>query len=184
MWYSTYVGGPPAALAIAGDFNSVPHLQLAFLPEEQRRQLPSSSLPDERSAVYGLLEAGETPADHPEHPDSFGKAAAAMAHAAKKPKRPDGIGPLNTRLGPLRDAYADGLAPGPLPLSTHSDDFAGTLDYIWLGGPGTGRLHVRQLLGMPYEVARPEEFGRIPDAQFPSDHLAIGVVLQLAALDS
>ena len=75
----------------------------------------------------------------------------------------------------MRDAYAGALAPGPLPLTTRADDFAGTLDYIWLDE----RARVRQVLRMPYPPERPEELGQIPDALWPSDHLPLGVQLQL-----
>ena len=84
------------------------------------------------------------------------------------------MGPLRHDLG-LRDAYADALAPGPLPLSTRADDFAGTLDYVWLDA----HAEVRQVLGMPYSLGAPHEQGQIPDADWPSDHLPLGVQLQL-----
>ena len=32
---------------------------------------------------------------------------------------------------------------------------------------------------MPYPLERPEELGQIPDALWPSDHLPLGVQLQL-----
>ena len=182
-------GAPPPALVICGDFNSVPHLQPAFLPEEQRALLPAAaerSAEWEHSAAYALLATGEAPSHHPEHPDSYGRTDApppppphgADADAIKPRKRAKHerrlLGPLRHQLG-LRDAYAGALAPGPLPLSTRADDFAGTLDYIWLDD----RARVRQVLGMPYPLERPEELGQIPDALWPSDHLPLGVQLQL-----
>jgi len=172
-------GAPPPALVIAGDFNSVPHLQPRFLPEAQRGALPETP-PDAwaRSAAYGLLVSGAVAPDHPEHPDAFGKAPADPAQpASKKPKRAaPQVGPLLHELN-LRDAYAGAIAPGPLPLSTHADDFAGNLDYVWIGGDAV----VRRVLTMPYDVARPDEFGKIPDAKWPSDHLALGVAMQIVA---
>lgn len=176
----------PPALAICGDFNSVPHLQPAFLPEGQRARLPADA---ERpaawaaSAAYALLSTGETPPHHPEHPDSFGRAEAswppAPAPAAKPSKKAKHertlVGPLRHTLG-LRDAYAGALAPGPLPLSTRADNFAGTLDYVWLDA----RAEVRQVLAMPYPIERPGEQGQIPDAEWPSDHLPLGVQVQLS----
>ena len=182
-------GAPPPALALCGDFNSVPHLQPAFLPEAQRALLPAAgarSAEWAHSAVYALLATGEAPAHHPEHPDSFGSAdpppppppPGADADATKPRKRAKHerrlLGPLRHELG-LRDAYAGALAPGPLPLTTRADDFAGTLDYIWLDE----RARVRQVLQMPYPLERPEELGQIPDALWPSDHLPLGVQLQL-----
>lgn len=171
-------GAPPPALVVAGDFNSVPRLQPSFLPQAQLDKLPATR-PDAwaQSAAYGLLATGRVDTDHPEHPDAFGKAPTDPAQPApKKAKRaPPQVGPLLHDLR-LRDAYAGALAPGPLPLSTHADDFAGNLDYIWTGGGGA---HVRKVLTMPYDVAHPDAFGKIPDATWPSDHLALGVELQL-----
>ena len=165
----------------------MPHLQPAFLPEVQRAVLaaaPDRSATWAHSAAYSLLATGETPSHHPEHPDSFGRAEALPpppppgANATKPRKKAKHerrlLGPLRHQLG-LRDAYAGALAPGPLPLSTRADDFAGTLDYIWLD-EGT---KVRQVLGMPYPLERPEELGQIPDVHWPSDHLPLGVQLQL-----
>ena len=111
------------------------------------------------------------------------------------------LGALQTGLC-LRDAYHDALARGPLPLTTHADDFAGCIDYCWVScGPpnveevegGSGhrtpleagavdcsvapRVEVLEVLDMPYDVAHPELFGRIPSADWPSDHLALGVLL-------
>ena len=103
------------------------------------------------------------------------------AHDAKRAKT-DGVGPLVAPTGALVDAYRDALAPGPLPLSTHADDFAGTLDYIWHGGAGGewAPTEVVEVLGMPYELGDAASFASIPDAQWPSDPLALGAVLQLA----
>ena len=186
-------GAPPPALALCGDFISVPHLQPAFLPEAQRALLPAAgerSAEWAHSAVYALLATGEAASHHPEHPDSFGSAdpppppppppgadAAAIQPRKRAKHERRLLGPLRHELG-LRDAYAGALAPGPLPLSTRADDFAGTLDYIWLDA----RARVRQVLQMPYPLERPEELGQIPDALWPSDHLPLGVQLQLPPL--
>ena len=82
------------------------------------------------------------------------------------------LGPLTTGV-PLRDAYWGALAPGPLPLTTHADDFAGCLDYCWI----SPAIEVMEVLAMPYELNAPVVFGKIPSAEFPSDHLAIACTL-------
>ena len=38
---------------------------------------------------------------------------------------------------------------------------------------------VVEVLGMPYALGDAASFASIPDAQWPSDHLALGAVLQL-----
>ncbi len=60
---------------------------------------------------------------------------------------------------------------------------AGTLDYIFLTPE---HLRVRAVLDLPFEddgrhLATPldVQFPAIPDANFPSDHLAVGCVLEL-----
>ena len=175
---------PPPALVLCGDFNSTPHHQPGFLPEVQRAQTPPPPAAS-HSAVYELLSTGTLAPQHPEHPDSFGMASppgsSGDAHDAKRAKT-DGVGPLVAPTGALVDAYRDALAPGPLPLSTHADDFAGTLDYIWHGGAGGewAPTEVVEVLGMPYALGDAAAFPSIPDAQWPSDHLALGAVLQLA----
>ena len=208
-------GAPPPAFVLAGDFNSVPHMQPAFLPASQAAALPQP-LPAKwgRSATYELLTQGYVAPGHPEHPDSFGKRAAVpdAPELAPPPRKKQqltspGLGPLHTGL-PLRDGYEGALCAGPLPLSTHADDFAGCLDYIWVStaegtepgsvgssGPVTrdggrdGRhgtacspVDVLEVLDMPYSLASPEAFGKIPSAEWPSDHLALGALLSLPQL--
>eukprot|EP00965_Chrysotila_dentata_P028663 952563-Pleurochrysis_carterae.AAC.1 len=107
------------------------------------------------------------------------------------------MGPLRIGLA-LRDAYADALSDGPLPATSHSDDFRGCLDYLWVSAGGGRkakgrpfppkqlamlsrlalRAEVLQVLEMPYGTDA-RWLPRIPNAQWPSDHLAIGAVLSL-----
>jgi len=186
-------------------------MQPGFLPASQAAALPQP-LPAEwgRSATYELLAQGHVPPSHPEHPDSFGKRAAPpdAPELAPPPRKKQltspGLGPLRTGL-PLRDGYAGALCAGPLPLSTHADDFAGCLDYIWVStadgtepesaessgmgerdgwrdgqrGLSCSPVDVLEVLDMPYSVASPEAFGKIPNADWPSDHLALGALLAL-----
>jgi mRNA deadenylase 3'-5' endonuclease subunit Ccr4 len=70
-------------------------------------------------------------------------------------------------------------------LTNKQPTFAGCLDYIWASKAG---LQVAGVLRMPYEQqqglrlrelpAAAVPFGSIPDAVWPSDHLAVGAVLQ------
>ena len=207
-------GAAPPAFVLVGDFNSVPRMQPAFLPASQAAALPVP-LPREwtRSATYELLSSGQVPRAHPEHPDTFGKASAATAGASDAPadappqkkakKSSPGLGPLRSNLQ-LRDGYAGALCDGPLPLSTHANDFAGCLDYIWVSlsspvsaatePPQTGSdagatgaavtslcaaVEVHEVLEMPYALDSPEQFGKIPSAEWPSDHLALGARISL-----
>lgn len=194
--------GAGGVLCLVGDFNSVPHLQPAFLPEEQRAALPEPLPPAWRgSGAYTLLTGGALPSEHPEHPDAFGRAPAAdeadEAHEAERPAKkgkPALVGALRTGLE-LRDAYAGGLAEGPLPLTTNAEDFRGCLDYIFVGraaaegdadaaaNADAAQVEVLQLLGLPYGAEGShdgwETFGPIPDQDWPSDHLAVGAQLAL-----
>lgn len=76
----------------------------------------------------------------------------------------------------LQSAYAAGNEGQEPPLTTQTDYFMGCLDYIWLSRK---RWHVTHTLSMPYDVSNGPEpqnvgFRPIPDAEFPSDHLAVG----------
>ena len=197
-----------ASLVLCGDFNSVPVLQPAFLSEAQRQALPDP-LPEawRASGLYGLLSTGRLPVEHPEHPSTFGRgapdgggdaSAAASGEQEKLPaadeegggegggggppaakkqkKRHKPLGPLCTP-APWRDALAEALGAGPLPLTTHADDFKGGIDYVWVDHS----LSVLEALEMPYDVQHADAFGQIPSAEWPSDHLALGVVLGVTA---
>ncbi|KAL1499629.1 hypothetical protein AB1Y20_011828 [Prymnesium parvum] len=188
----------PPALALLGDFNSVPQLQPAFLPASQAARLPRP-LPAAwaHSAAYALLSSGHVAPDHPEHPDAFGGAAPPRAAEPPAKRRARGVGALRSGLS-LRDAYAGALRAGPLPLSTHAGDFKGCLDYIWLSSPpppaaaaaaggeggGFAAVELLQVLEMPYALDAPDEFGSIPDAEWPSDHLALGVRIAVEPHDA
>ena len=186
----------PLAIVLAGDLNSTPHLQPAFLPSGRAEALPQP-LPDawRNSATYELLSTGSVASEHPEHPDSFSAQLPDGWHivsAANRPKHvlsPDSIGMLSTHGLSWQDAYHDALSNGPLPITTHADNFAGCLDYIWvgLGGDWGGEStclrdgRVTAVLDVPYDVTRPDSLGKIPDATWPSDHLALGVDISFDA---
>ena len=73
------------------------------------------------------------------------------------------------------------------PLVTNATgDFMGCLDYIFLSGP----FNVLEIMGMPYEeekgtedsctdIRKDVQFGPIPNAAFPSDHLSIRCAVEL-----
>ena len=277
----------PTSVVLSGDWNSVPRLQPEFIPsmcaDAELAQLPAAW---RRSAVYELLSSGRLPPSHPEHPESFGKAAVGehatavasppytsevmadrhptpvsmhtesgppttLSHKLSQasrfceggesaqeppPKRPaystsrscSRLGALSSQGLNLRDAYHGALCEGPLPLTTHADNFRGTLDYIWVSGgdnvPGVlsqvaeqgetdpkvgssaegfvsvgqvtlatpqGRVgvvapaFVSEVLEMPFDPAKRsgpgswDTFQKIPDATWPSDHLAIGATIVL-----
>ena len=84
----------------------------------------------------------------------------------------------------LHSAYAAGNDGQEPPLTTQTSTFMGCLDYIWLSQK---HWEVTSTLSLPYDARKgPEpqnvQFRPIPDAQFPSDHLAVAcqVVLRSA----
>lgn len=202
-------GETPPGFVLAGDFNSVPHLQPAFLPASLAARLPNPVPPPwSQSATYKLLASGEVESDHPEHPDNFMEHSEyftctdpdADVPASKRKMLTKRMGSLSSKLC-LRDGYFGSLTDGPLPLSTHAGDFAGCIDYIWLSDSSasvqvaaatptesavvrdctsTSNVHVHKVLEMPYSLTTPETFEMIPSAQWPSDHLAIGVQISVS----
>jgi CCR4-NOT transcription complex subunit 6 len=203
-------GEPLPAMVLMGDFNSIPQLQPAFLPISIK--LPAA-LPARwsHSATYELMTAGRCESTHPEHPDTFlGKISADRSSeppVAKKPNGASGLGALRTGLS-LRDGYAGALVDGPLPLTTHADNFKGGIDYIWvstfpptpaaatgMGSTSMGSVltesvisegvlpcspvEIHEVLGMPYAVDQFDAFEKIPSESHASDHLALGLKLSL-----
>ncbi|KAF8060015.1 ccr4 [Scenedesmus sp. PABB004] len=95
----------------------------------------------------------------------------------------------------LRSAHMAACGHEP-PLTNKHPGFSGCLDYIWVGSPGSpgappstsAPLDVLGVLAVPYETvgrAVPHnpaavDFPFIPNAAWPSDHLAIGAALRLA----
>ena len=62
---------------IAGDFNSMRHVQPSFFPPAQKelyaQQGGGLAAGYSMSGVYELYSKGKLAAEHPEHPDSFGR---------------------------------------------------------------------------------------------------------------
>lgn len=121
------------------------------------------------SGVYNLFERGVVDKTHHEHPATrhdFQEMAAQQFTTA-------GLR--------LQSAYAAGNDQQEPPLTTQTAWFEGCLDYIW---SSVGHWQVTHILEMPYKVMegrepRAEGFAAIPDAEFPSDHLAMGCRLVL-----
>lgn len=119
------------------------------------------------SGVYALFtsKSGMVDKSHYEHPASRHQAYKAMSEEV-----------FTTSGLKLQSAYAAGNEGQEPPLTTQTDYFMGCLDYIWLSRK---HWHVTHTLSMPYDVSNGPEpqnvgFRPIPDAEFPSDHLAVG----------
>jgi len=124
------------------------------------------------SGVYSLLTSSQGTVDkaHHEHPATKHKAYKAMSKEV-----------FTTSGLQLQSAYAAGNEAREPPLTTQTDFFMGCLDYIWLS---QSHWHVTHTLSMPYNVDKGPEpqtvgFRPIPDAEFPSDHLAMGCCIAL-----
>jgi hypothetical protein len=182
-------GIPHAPVILVGDLNSVPHMQPGFLPDATRDSIPARGYlpPDTEeclaaSGVYQLLHRGELPSYHPEHPDTFGKPVVVVVPdipadivvsaptKGKKKKTEAGAGSLYSGLD-LQSAYETVRGGRPIPFSTKCADFCGALDYILSTLP---RSAVLSVLALPYTDDEAHAFPCIPNAEFPSDHLALG----------
>jgi hypothetical protein len=131
--------------------------------------------------VYQLLHRGELPPYHPEHPDTFGKPVivpldipAELVVPAptkgKKKKAEAGAGSLDSGLD-LKSAYETVRGGRLIPFSTKCADFCGALDYILSTLPTSAVLSI---LALPYTDDEAHAFPCILNAEFPSDHLALG----------
>eukprot|EP01062_Namystynia_karyoxenos_P036439 TRINITY_DN26543_c0_g1_i1.p1 TRINITY_DN26543_c0_g1~~TRINITY_DN26543_c0_g1_i1.p1 ORF type:complete len:435 (+),score=117.71 TRINITY_DN26543_c0_g1_i1:75-1307(+) len=178
-------GEAPLPVILGGDFNSIPadgesRFFKAFagvrpaVPGRESFGGEWRRHGGERCAgVYRLLAGGELPPAHPEHPAAAGRCPAlgALSHALR-----------------LRSAYREGR--GRDPESTNRCGagpwWSGCLDYIWTGSAGGGPAEppaVLELLELPYDTIQggAARFGPIPNAGYPSDHLALGATLALPA---
>ena len=116
------------------------------------------------SGVYNLFEHNMVDSSHHEHP--------ATRHAFEEMTQQK----FTTAGLQLHSAYAAGNAQQEPPLTTQTAWFKGCLDYVWLSSK---HWHVTHVLDMPYKVVdgcepQADNFAPIPDADFPSDHLAMG----------
>ena len=124
------------------------------------------------SSAYELLSIGEVSGDHPELRGSMGVSGRSWC----------------SPLPPLRDVYRNALRAGPLPCSTHADDFQGCVDYIWVidasstavtSGATTrwarhAGIEVLSVLQVPLSLEQ------IPNSRYPSDHMCIAARLRIA----
>ncbi|KAI9024533.1 Endonuclease/exonuclease/phosphatase [Hyaloraphidium curvatum] len=149
-------GDPSVPVLLGGDFNSLPH---KFRPDAFD---PVLAHPGQPSGAYSLLTGHPLPPEHHDHP-------------ARR-----GFGTLRGTLQPplpFASAAKEFLGSEPALTIRSGDGFSGTLDYLFHSG-----LAVRGFLEMPYDVAVGSDpadertIGVLPDAKFPSDHLAVGAV--------
>ncbi|KAL6762361.1 hypothetical protein V8C86DRAFT_3130935 [Haematococcus lacustris] len=153
------------------------------------------------SGVYALLSSGRLASSHPEHPASCstrasstgrgsgrggsgaGQGAGAGASEGCQGGGPGGGGggglcqELTTAGLQLQSAYWEPI------ITTKTDRFAGCLDYIWVD---PRHFRVTATLDLPFDqplnwrsAFNDVDFPSIPNAQFPSDHLAMACSLCL-----
>lgn len=122
-----------------------------------------------QSGVYKLLTEGSLPPGHVDHPASR-SLCNSMASAAL-----EGL--------PFRSGYREVLGHEP-PLTTRvRSGFHGTLDYIFLLGPPS--LRPVEMLELPYDTACGDDpraetsFPSYPSTRFNSDHLALGLTIEI-----
>lgn len=136
-------------------------------------QIPGRGL---TSGVHDLLMHGIVDADHPHHPFR-------RNHTGRLS---NGKIPITEVLFESHGVLFDGaysLAVGQEPLiTTCTSEFKNCIDYIFLS---RGDFTVSEVLEMPYDANGLREpkhvkFNRIPNARFPSDHLAVGATLSFA----
>ncbi len=64
-------------------------------------------------------------------------------------------------------------------FTTKTDDFEGWIDHIWI----SNRIEVQSVLTPPVKKGNEEEktkiFRPIPNINFPSDHIPLGVVIKV-----
>uniref|UniRef100_A0A7S3YG33 Endonuclease/exonuclease/phosphatase domain-containing protein n=2 Tax=Lotharella globosa TaxID=91324 RepID=A0A7S3YG33_9EUKA len=137
---------PEIPLVVAGDFNSLPN---KTEPDIYDPVIPPAGLP---SGAYAGLTTGCLDTKHPDHP--------------KQRTMAECVGDLKFAFE-LTSAYAHVFGTEPL-ITTKTDKFSGTLDYIFVRN-----TKVASALGMPFDKDSVEGFGPIPNAVFPSDHIAI-----------
>ena len=82
----------------------------------------------------------------------------------------------------LSSAYLAARGHEP-PITNNTASFRGALDYVWFGELD---FHVTSVLELPYAEPSPHpediDLQPMPNAHFPSDHLAVGATLQLLSM--
>eukprot|EP01032_Pedospumella_encystans_P012335 gene12335-14278_t len=161
----------PPPMIVCGDFNTGPY---RMQPEDSNRvklyteELAAGTAPN--TALFELLTSGTLSAEHPYHPDRW------YAFLPTKPTCPR-IGDLTIpfKLKNVFDAPFDAHAPV---FTTRTDDFQGWLDHIFV----SDKVTVEQVMVPPITRTEPlasyhcQTFQPMPNRQYASDHLPIGVI--------
>jgi CCR4-NOT transcription complex subunit 6 len=193
---------------IAGDWNSMPPQDLSAAAEEEqassstsqeaavrRAEAAAAAATHQGSGVYRLLTTGTLPPSHPDHPAAAAAAAVAASTAAdasegderqpasgggrkRRRRRHRALSTRGLKLATVHAAAHGGREPQ---LTTRTATFSGALDHVFLGG--VGGCGEGGGGGATWRVAAtlemPQLEGPIPDARWPSDHLAVGADLEL-----
>ena len=150
------------ALVLCGDFNSFPQCS------------SEDGMLGKPSGVFKLLETGELTAEHPEHPDAWHNSM--------------GVSYPNPRLGVLKSRYRvqnaydipEFVSRRPM-FTTKTDEFQGWIDHIFVNDG----ISVEQVLSPPIYMGdldasrKARKFRPIPNANFPSDHVPLGIVVRI-----
>ena len=153
--------GEPA-IVICGDLNSFPECS------------SEDGMLGKPSGVFKLLETGELTADHPEHPNTWHNS---MGVCYPNPR----LGALKSR-HKVRNAYQmpEFAARRPM-FTTKTDDFQGWIDHIFVNQG----VEVEQVLSPPIYMGdldasrKARRFKPIPNTNFPSDHIPLGIVIKV-----
>ncbi|KAJ1425016.1 Endonuclease/exonuclease/phosphatase [Ochromonadaceae sp. CCMP2298] len=162
---------PP--LILCGDFNGLPYRSLHGGTSGGGGEGGGAGGSEHNTALFNLLTRGRLEPDHPEHPDRW---------HTRVPMRPTcpRLGPLlidwrlENTFSPPFDAYS------PL-FTTKTDDFQGWIDHIWINS----KVSVDMVMAPPIRrgdltaLAQNREFAPMPNANFASDHVPIGVMASL-----
>jgi CCR4-NOT transcription complex subunit 6 len=144
------------ALVVAGDMNSF-SWKKDYLPLFDLDRPPAGGEP---SGVVKLFTSGTLPATHHEHPARRGVKA---------------FPTLRSALDPLSSVYTQVLGGEP-PITTKTTTFEGNIDQIYVNS----KAKVTGVLEMPYVGEEgAAKFPAIPNAIWPSDHIALGVEIDL-----
>ena len=148
---------------MAGDFNSLPFKVRA---DAFDRLVPPGGF---ESGVVQLITQGAVPRTHPDHP-----------HARRGVHS---FGLIQSGLT-FRSAYRSAVGQDPI-FTTKTADFEGTVDYLFVSSvvEASGSLcspahwlcaQIAGCMSMPYSDAdQAAQFDLIPNADWPSDHLAL-----------
>ncbi|CAD7696017.1 unnamed protein product [Ostreobium quekettii] len=152
-------------VVLCGDFNS---LWRKYDADEYDKIIDGRHL---TSGTYELLRVGELDSSHPHHPlrrNHSGRPRGGHIWGLK----------FSTSGRTFESAYHKVHGCEPL-VTNKTDDFEGCLDYIYLS---KGHFNVLETLSMPYDSAGLENPKHVvlppmPNAMFPSDHLALGATV-------